>query len=64
MDKKKVAFNIMWYKRNKTLSQDLRYPISILMFLTQVLPKMTSHIVTEIDHILGNKPYTKKDYRS
>ncbi|KAK3548434.1 hypothetical protein QTP70_013054 [Hemibagrus guttatus] len=30
----------------------------------QVLPKMTSHIVTEIDHILGNRPYTKKDYRS
>ncbi|MBN3324632.1 KCAB1 protein, partial [Atractosteus spatula] len=31
---------------------------------TNVLPKMTSHIVAEIDHILGNKPYTKKDYRS
>lgn len=33
-------------------------------FLTQVLPKMTSHIVSEIDHILANRPYTKKDYRS
>ncbi|KFP23877.1 Voltage-gated potassium channel subunit beta-1, partial [Colius striatus] len=30
----------------------------------QVLPKMTSHIVNEIDNILGNKPYSKKDYRS
>ncbi|XP_063772187.1 voltage-gated potassium channel subunit beta-1 isoform X1 [Pseudophryne corroboree] len=30
----------------------------------QVLPKMTSHIVTEVDNILGNKPYSKKDYRS
>uniref|UniRef100_A0A8B9KK05 NADP-dependent oxidoreductase domain-containing protein n=1 Tax=Astyanax mexicanus TaxID=7994 RepID=A0A8B9KK05_ASTMX len=30
----------------------------------QVLPKMTSHIVSEIDHILGNRPYSKKDYRS
>ncbi|XP_027854753.1 voltage-gated potassium channel subunit beta-1a isoform X2 [Xiphophorus couchianus] len=30
----------------------------------QVLPKMTSHIVSDIDHILGNRPYTKKDYRS
>uniref|UniRef100_A0AAR2M6B3 NADP-dependent oxidoreductase domain-containing protein n=1 Tax=Pygocentrus nattereri TaxID=42514 RepID=A0AAR2M6B3_PYGNA len=30
----------------------------------QVLPKMTSHIVAEIDHILGNRPYSKKDYRS
>ncbi|NXN24586.1 KCAB1 protein, partial [Nycticryphes semicollaris] len=31
---------------------------------TSVLPKMTSHIVNEIDNILGNKPYSKKDYRS
>ncbi|NWR57787.1 KCAB1 protein, partial [Bucorvus abyssinicus] len=31
---------------------------------TEVLPKMTSHIVNEIDNILGNKPYSKKDYRS
>uniref|UniRef100_A0A3B4YGK4 Voltage-gated potassium channel subunit beta-1 n=1 Tax=Seriola lalandi dorsalis TaxID=1841481 RepID=A0A3B4YGK4_SERLL len=30
----------------------------------QVLPKMTSHVVSEIDHILGNRPYSKKDYRS
>ncbi|KAM5163394.1 voltage-gated potassium channel subunit beta-1 [Mantella aurantiaca] len=30
----------------------------------QVLPKMTSHIVNEVDSILGNKPYSKKDYRS
>ncbi|XP_028926666.1 voltage-gated potassium channel subunit beta-1 isoform X1 [Ornithorhynchus anatinus] len=30
----------------------------------QVLPKMTSHVVNEMDHILGNKPYSKKDYRS
>ncbi|TNN72584.1 Voltage-gated potassium channel subunit beta-1 [Liparis tanakae] len=30
----------------------------------QVLPKMTSLVVSEIDHILGNRPYSKKDYRS
>uniref|UniRef100_A0AAQ6IB77 Voltage-gated potassium channel subunit beta-1 n=1 Tax=Anabas testudineus TaxID=64144 RepID=A0AAQ6IB77_ANATE len=30
----------------------------------QVLPKMTSHVVSEIDHILGNRPYSKRDYRS
>uniref|UniRef100_A0A670Z6C0 Voltage-gated potassium channel subunit beta-1 n=1 Tax=Pseudonaja textilis TaxID=8673 RepID=A0A670Z6C0_PSETE len=30
----------------------------------QVLPKMTTHIVNEIDNILGNKPFCKKDYRS
>lgn len=38
--------------------------VNILLFLAQVLPKMTSHMVTEIDHILGNRPYSKKDYRS
>ncbi|KPP57667.1 hypothetical protein Z043_124588 [Scleropages formosus] len=27
----------------------------------QVLPKMTSHVVSEIDHILGNRPYTSED---
>ncbi|MGH0140286.1 UNVERIFIED_CONTAM: hypothetical protein FKN15_046067 [Acipenser sinensis] len=37
---------------------------SIALDVFQVLPKMTSHIVGDIDHILGNKPYTKKDYRS
>ncbi|KAG7276896.1 hypothetical protein CRUP_034772 [Coryphaenoides rupestris] len=30
----------------------------------QFLPKMTSHMVSDIDHILGNRPYGKKDYRS
>uniref|UniRef100_A0A673W970 Voltage-gated potassium channel subunit beta-1 n=1 Tax=Salmo trutta TaxID=8032 RepID=A0A673W970_SALTR len=30
----------------------------------QFLPKMTSHVVSDIDHILGNKPYSKKEYRS
>nr|XP_054598766.1 voltage-gated potassium channel subunit beta-1a isoform X1 [Nothobranchius furzeri] len=30
----------------------------------QILPKMTSHVVSDIDHILGNRPCTKKDYRS
>ncbi|XP_016319410.1 voltage-gated potassium channel subunit beta-1-like [Sinocyclocheilus anshuiensis] len=30
----------------------------------QFLPKMTSHVVSDIDHILGNRPYSKMDYRS
>uniref|UniRef100_UPI00398ED811 voltage-gated potassium channel subunit beta-1a isoform X1 n=1 Tax=Pristiophorus japonicus TaxID=55135 RepID=UPI00398ED811 len=30
----------------------------------QVLAKMTTQTVNEIDNILGNKPYSKKDYRS
>uniref|UniRef100_A0A8B9H627 Potassium voltage-gated channel subfamily A regulatory beta subunit 2 n=1 Tax=Astyanax mexicanus TaxID=7994 RepID=A0A8B9H627_ASTMX len=30
----------------------------------QVLPKLSSSIVHEVDSILGNKPYSKKDYRS
>uniref|UniRef100_A0A8C9H5F2 Voltage-gated potassium channel subunit beta-2 n=1 Tax=Piliocolobus tephrosceles TaxID=591936 RepID=A0A8C9H5F2_9PRIM len=33
-------------------------------FCTQVLPKLSSSIIHEIDSILGNKPYSKKDYRS
>ena len=38
--------------------------LSLSLPLTQVLPKMTSNVVSEIDHILGNRPYSKKDYRS
>ncbi|XP_051961039.1 voltage-gated potassium channel subunit beta-2-like isoform X2 [Xyrauchen texanus] len=30
----------------------------------QVLPKLSSSIIYEVDSILGNKPYSKKDYRS
>uniref|UniRef100_A0A8C5HAI9 Voltage-gated potassium channel subunit beta-1 n=1 Tax=Gouania willdenowi TaxID=441366 RepID=A0A8C5HAI9_GOUWI len=30
----------------------------------QVLPKLTASIVSEVDCILGNKPYCKKDFRS
>uniref|UniRef100_A0A670IMA0 Voltage-gated potassium channel subunit beta-1 n=1 Tax=Podarcis muralis TaxID=64176 RepID=A0A670IMA0_PODMU len=30
----------------------------------QVLPKLSSSLIHEIDSILGNKPYSKKDYRS
>uniref|UniRef100_A0A3B4AH08 Voltage-gated potassium channel subunit beta-1 n=1 Tax=Periophthalmus magnuspinnatus TaxID=409849 RepID=A0A3B4AH08_9GOBI len=32
--------------------------------IQQVLPKLSSAITHEIDSILGNKPYSKKDYRS
>lgn len=38
-------------------------PISSCLH-TQVLPKLSSSIIHEIDSILGNKPYSKKDYRS
>lgn len=32
-------------------------------FLTsQVIPKMTAGIALEVDHILGNRPHSKKDY--
>uniref|UniRef100_A0A8C4GNP6 Voltage-gated potassium channel subunit beta-1 n=1 Tax=Dicentrarchus labrax TaxID=13489 RepID=A0A8C4GNP6_DICLA len=30
----------------------------------QVLPKLSMSIVSELDNLLGNKPYSKKDYRS
>ncbi|KAJ6669415.1 hypothetical protein lerEdw1_008224 [Lerista edwardsae] len=48
-------------------SQHGAYVMKVLCFpvcCPQVLPKMSSHIVNEIDNILGNKPYSKKDYRS
>lgn len=35
-----------------------------LQLFSQVLPKLSSSIVHEMDSILGNKPYSKKDYRS
>ncbi|CAG14876.1 unnamed protein product, partial [Tetraodon nigroviridis] len=38
--------------------------LTCVVLLVQVLPKMTSHVVSEIDHILGNRPYSKKDFRS
>ena len=28
----------------------------------QVIPKMTAGIALEVDHILGNRPHSKKDY--
>ncbi|XP_055359580.1 voltage-gated potassium channel subunit beta-2 isoform X1 [Betta splendens] len=28
----------------------------------QVIPKMTAGIATEVDHILGNRPHSKRDY--
>ena len=38
---------------------------SMVCFLPQqILPKLTSSIVHDVDGILGNKPYSKKDYRS
>ncbi|KAK7810136.1 hypothetical protein U0070_026540 [Myodes glareolus] len=40
------------------------YSVSPGSVLDSVLPKMTSHVVNEIDNILRNKPYSKKDYRS
>ncbi|XP_019327567.1 PREDICTED: voltage-gated potassium channel subunit beta-1 isoform X4 [Aptenodytes forsteri] len=60
---------VAWCLRNEGVSSVLlgsSNPEQLIENLgaIQVLPKMTSHIVNEIDNILGNKPYTKKDYRS
>lgn len=40
------------------------HPAQLRLRSVQVLPKLSSSIVHEIDSILGNKPYSKKDYRS
>uniref|UniRef100_A0A8B9Q7F4 Voltage-gated potassium channel subunit beta-1 n=1 Tax=Apteryx owenii TaxID=8824 RepID=A0A8B9Q7F4_APTOW len=60
---------VAWCLRNEGVSSVLlgsSSPEQLIENLgaIQVLPKMTSHIVNEIDNILGNKPYSKKDYRS
>ncbi|XP_054241688.1 voltage-gated potassium channel subunit beta-1 isoform X4 [Indicator indicator] len=60
---------VAWCLRNEGVSSVLlgsSNPEQLIENLgaIQVLPKMTSHIVNEIDTILGNKPYSKKDYRS
>ncbi|KAG8142434.1 hypothetical protein E2320_006347 [Naja naja] len=38
--------------------------IPLFRGVAKVLPKLSSSIIHEIDSILGNKPYSKKDYRS
>ncbi|XP_064418283.1 voltage-gated potassium channel subunit beta-1a isoform X1 [Latimeria chalumnae] len=60
---------VAWCLRNEGVSSVLlgtSNPEQLIENLgaIQVLPKMTSHVVNEIDNILGNKPYSKKDYRS
>ncbi|XP_012871623.1 PREDICTED: voltage-gated potassium channel subunit beta-1 isoform X1 [Dipodomys ordii] len=60
---------VAWCLRNEGVSSVLlgsSTPEQLIENLgaIQVLPKMTSHVVTEIDNILRNKPYSKKDYRS
>lgn len=35
----------------------------VMLFCTlQVIPKMTAGIASEVDHLLGNRPHSKKDY--
>ncbi|XP_069096091.1 voltage-gated potassium channel subunit beta-2 isoform X4 [Pleurodeles waltl] len=60
---------IAWCLRNEGVSSVLLGASNADQLLEnigaiQVLPKLSSSIVHEIDSILGNKPYSKKDYRS
>uniref|UniRef100_F7BU90 Voltage-gated potassium channel subunit beta-1 n=1 Tax=Equus caballus TaxID=9796 RepID=F7BU90_HORSE len=60
---------VAWCLRNEGVSSVLlgsSTPEQLIENLgaIQVLPKMTTHVVNEIDNILRNKPYSKKDYRS
>ncbi|KAL2103315.1 hypothetical protein ACEWY4_000183 [Coilia grayii] len=60
---------IAWCLRNEGVSSVLMGASSTDQLMEnigaiQVLPKLSSSIVHEVDSILGNKPYTKKDYRS
>ncbi|XP_023391392.1 voltage-gated potassium channel subunit beta-2 [Pteropus vampyrus] len=60
---------IAWCLRNEGVSSVLLGASSVDQLMEnigaiQVLPKLSSSIIHEIDSILGNKPYSKKDYRS
>ncbi|KAK3512446.1 hypothetical protein QTP70_012261 [Hemibagrus guttatus] len=60
---------IAWCLRNEGVSSVLLGASNTDQLLDnigaiQVLPKLSSSIVHEVDSILGNKPYSKKDYRS
>ncbi|XP_032969376.1 voltage-gated potassium channel subunit beta-2 isoform X7 [Rhinolophus ferrumequinum] len=60
---------IAWCLRNEGVSSVLLGASSTDQLMEnigaiQVLPKLSSSIIHEIDSILGNKPYSKKDYRS
>ncbi|XP_027240414.2 voltage-gated potassium channel subunit beta-2 isoform X1 [Cricetulus griseus] len=60
---------IAWCLRNEGVSSVLLGASSAEQLMEnigaiQVLPKLSSSIIHEIDSILGNKPYSKKDYRS
>ncbi|XP_072888137.1 voltage-gated potassium channel subunit beta-2 isoform X4 [Hemitrygon akajei] len=60
---------IAWCLRNEGVSSVLVGASNTEQLLEnigaiQVLPKLSSSIVHEIDSILGNKPFSKKDYRS
>uniref|UniRef100_A0A8C7UUX4 Potassium voltage-gated channel, shaker-related subfamily, beta member 1 b n=1 Tax=Oncorhynchus mykiss TaxID=8022 RepID=A0A8C7UUX4_ONCMY len=58
---------IAWCLRNEGVSSVLlgtSSPIQLAENLRamEVIPKMTAGIVTEIDHVLGNRPHSKKDF--
>ncbi|XP_061423965.1 voltage-gated potassium channel subunit beta-2 isoform X5 [Lethenteron reissneri] len=60
--------SIAWCLRNEGVSSVLLGASNTEQLIEnlgaiQVLPKLTAQVVTELDSILGNKPYNKKDYR-
>ena len=36
---------------------------NVFILSRQVIPKMTTGIASEVDHLLGNRPHSKKDYQ-
>ncbi|RXM92696.1 Voltage-gated potassium channel subunit beta-2 [Acipenser ruthenus] len=64
-----LAIGTPWCLRNEGVSSVLLGASNTEQLMEnigaiQVLPKLSSSIVHEVDSILGNKPYSKKDYRS
>ncbi|CAJ1055172.1 voltage-gated potassium channel subunit beta-2-like [Xyrichtys novacula] len=60
---------IAWCLRNDTVNSVLLGASKVEQLLEnikaiQVLPKLTLSIITEVDNLLGNKPFSKKDCRA
>lgn len=55
---------LSFFSSSLSLSLSISNELMKCFLFAQVLPKLSSSIVHEVDSILGNKPYSKKDYRS
>lgn len=53
------SYDLIWYPVEKLCDSDNGLS---LFFVFQVIPKITTGIASEVDHLLGNRPHSKKDF--